>query len=114
MKTNTNTEALLSASCFLQTLQGGSLWTLLPTLLNASTNASRYGTLIGIASAIGLLLSFLMGRGSDMYLGRYWTYRFAIALSSLCPLLVAAGVIYDSDQLLLLGTLFSRVRASRV
>ena len=60
-KTTTNsnlfssqTLAVIAASCFLQTLQKGSLWAILPTILKASDQATRYGTVLGCANALGL------------------------------------------------------------
>ena len=107
------TEIILSLTCFLQTLQKGLLWAILPDLLKASEQASRYGLLIGIASAVGLIMSFFMGRASDLC-GRLISYRIAVVLSSITPFLVTYGVIYNNTTIILFGTLFSRIQASRV
>ena len=109
------TESILAVSCFLHTLQSGSTWALLPNLLNATEQASRYGNTIGIASAIGLILSFVLGRASDS-IGRLWSYRISVVLASLSSVLVAIGCVLgdSSTHLIVWGALLSRVRAPRV
>ena len=69
----------LTIIVFLDTLVSGSLWAVLPTVLDASSNASLYGIILSVASAVGLLSSTILGRLSDL-IGRTWSFRIALLL----------------------------------
>ena len=113
MTTHTNDLHLLSLSCLLTSIQTGSFMALLPTLLHATENASRYGTIIGCSSAISLALSFIIGKMSDK-IGRRATYRLSLIMTALCPIFVAYGSSVNTQAFVLVGALFSRIRVSRV
>ena len=104
----------LTIIVFLDTLVSGSLWAVLPTVLDASSNASLYGIILSVASAVGLLSSTILGRLSDL-IGRTWSFRIALLLIFICPFSIYLGnAIFDNLKYLIFGgALFSRIQAAR-